>query len=73
MSVLFREVTQEVNIHADRLLHCLCGRYYILNPNVIPKGFVDNKKASELILGSIGLDDMEYRIGHTKVVIQEYS
>uniref|UniRef100_A0A8B9KPQ9 Uncharacterized protein n=1 Tax=Astyanax mexicanus TaxID=7994 RepID=A0A8B9KPQ9_ASTMX len=42
-------------------------RYYILNPNVIPKGFVDNKKASELILGSIGLDDMEYRIGHTKV------
>ncbi|XP_042561458.1 myosin-16-like [Clupea harengus] len=42
-------------------------RYYILNPNVIPKGFVDNKKASELILGSTGLDDMEYRIGHTKV------
>ncbi|KAL2100734.1 hypothetical protein ACEWY4_002495 [Coilia grayii] len=42
-------------------------RYYILNPNVIPKGFVDNKKASELILGSLGLDDMEYRIGHTKV------
>ncbi|KAG7316964.1 hypothetical protein KOW79_019262 [Hemibagrus wyckioides] len=42
-------------------------RYYILNPNVIPKGFVDNKKASELILASIGLDNMEYKIGHTKV------
>ncbi|KAG7239436.1 hypothetical protein INR49_028907 [Caranx melampygus] len=42
-------------------------RYYILNPNVIPKGFVDNKKASELILNSIGLDKMEYRIGHSKV------
>ncbi|XP_054616465.1 myosin-16-like isoform X1 [Dunckerocampus dactyliophorus] len=42
-------------------------RYYILNPNVIPKGFVDNKKASELILTSIGLDSMEYRIGHSKV------
>ncbi|KAM6957857.1 myosin-16-like [Aplochiton taeniatus] len=42
-------------------------RYYILNPNVIPKGFVDNKKASELILGTTGLDNMEYRIGHTKV------
>ncbi|XP_026180047.1 myosin-16-like [Mastacembelus armatus] len=42
-------------------------RYYILNPNVIPKGFVDNKKASELILTSIGLDNMEYRIGHSKV------
>ncbi|KAG9349801.1 hypothetical protein JZ751_026154 [Albula glossodonta] len=42
-------------------------RYYILNPNVVPKGFVDNKKASELILGTLGLDDLEYRIGHTKV------
>ncbi|XP_067471897.1 myosin-16-like [Thunnus thynnus] len=42
-------------------------RYYILNPNVIPKGFVDNKKASELILNSVGLDNMEYRIGHSKV------
>ncbi|XP_061892707.1 myosin-16-like [Entelurus aequoreus] len=42
-------------------------RYYILNPNVIPKGFVDNRKASELILTSIGLDSMEYRIGHSKV------
>uniref|UniRef100_H3AWW6 Myosin heavy chain 16 n=1 Tax=Latimeria chalumnae TaxID=7897 RepID=H3AWW6_LATCH len=42
-------------------------RYYILNPNVIPQGFVDNKKASELILGSIGLDTSEYKIGHTKV------
>uniref|UniRef100_A0A8C9R501 Myosin heavy chain 16 n=1 Tax=Scleropages formosus TaxID=113540 RepID=A0A8C9R501_SCLFO len=42
-------------------------RYYILNPNVVPKGFVDNKKASELILGSSGLDGSEYKIGHTKV------
>uniref|UniRef100_A0AAV2KIQ1 Myosin heavy chain n=1 Tax=Knipowitschia caucasica TaxID=637954 RepID=A0AAV2KIQ1_KNICA len=42
-------------------------RYYILNPSVMPKGFVDNKKASELILSSIDLDSMEYRIGHTKV------
>uniref|UniRef100_UPI00398EFFA2 myosin-16-like n=1 Tax=Pristiophorus japonicus TaxID=55135 RepID=UPI00398EFFA2 len=42
-------------------------RYHILNPNVIPKGFVDNKKASELVLASIGLDDNEYKIGYTKV------
>ncbi|XP_078095930.1 myosin-16-like [Mustelus asterias] len=42
-------------------------RYHILNPNVIPKGFVDNKKASELVLGSIDLDTNEYKIGHTKV------
>uniref|UniRef100_A0A8C4TC04 Myosin-16 n=1 Tax=Erpetoichthys calabaricus TaxID=27687 RepID=A0A8C4TC04_ERPCA len=43
-------------------------RYYVLNPNAIPKGFVDNKKASELILSGTGLDDTEYRIGHTKVI-----
>ncbi|KAF6357277.1 sarcomeric myosin [Rhinolophus ferrumequinum] len=42
-------------------------RYQVLNPNVIPQGFVDNKKASELLLGSIGLDANEYKIGHTKV------
>lgn len=52
-----------ISMHNSTFFH----RYYILNPNVIPKGFVDNKKASELILGTIGLDNMEYRIGHTKV------
>lgn len=43
------------------------NRYQVLNPNVIPQGFVDNKKASELLLGSIDLDVNEYKIGHTKV------
>lgn len=42
-------------------------RYQVLNPNVIPQGFVDNKKVSELLLGSIDLDVNEYKIGHTKV------
>ncbi|XP_032086660.1 myosin-16 [Thamnophis elegans] len=42
-------------------------RYQVLNPNVIPQGFVDNKKASELILGSLDLGENEYKIGHTKV------
>ncbi|XP_001369869.2 myosin-16 [Monodelphis domestica] len=42
-------------------------RYQVLNPNVIPQGFVDNKKASELLLGSIDIDINEYKIGHTKV------
>ncbi|XP_043825654.1 myosin-16 [Dromiciops gliroides] len=42
-------------------------RYQVLNPNVIPQGFVDNKKASELLLGSIDIDVNEYKIGHTKV------
>lgn len=42
-------------------------RYQVLNPSVISQGFVDNKKASELLLGSIDLDVNEYKIGHTKV------
>lgn len=42
-------------------------RYQVLNPNVIPQGFVDNKKASELLLAAIDLDSNEYKIGHTKV------
>lgn len=43
-------------------------RYQLLNPNVIPQGFVDNKKASELVLGSLDLGENEYKIGHTKVL-----
>ncbi|KAM6156419.1 LOW QUALITY PROTEIN: uncharacterized protein MYH16 [Erethizon dorsatum] len=44
-------------------------RYQVLNPNMIPQGFVDNKKAwgSELLLGAINLNANEYKIGHTKV------
>ncbi|CAN0493650.1 unnamed protein product [Rangifer tarandus platyrhynchus] len=43
--------------------------YHVLNPNVIPQRFV-NKKASELLLGSINLDVNEYKIGHIKVFFQ---
>uniref|UniRef100_A0A4X1U829 Myosin-16 n=1 Tax=Sus scrofa TaxID=9823 RepID=A0A4X1U829_PIG len=42
-------------------------RYQVRNPSVIPQGFVDNKKASELLLGALGLDTNEYKIGHIKV------
>ncbi|XP_059935362.1 myosin-16 [Mesoplodon densirostris] len=42
-------------------------RYQVLNPSVISQGFVDNKKASELLLGASDLDVNEYKIGHTKV------
>ena len=49
------------------VIHPSPDRYQVLNPNVIPQGFVDNKKASELLLGSIDLDVNEYKIGHTKV------
>uniref|UniRef100_A0A8C4Z0T7 Myosin-7-like n=1 Tax=Gadus morhua TaxID=8049 RepID=A0A8C4Z0T7_GADMO len=43
-------------------------RYRILNPTAIPEGqFIDNKKASEKLLGSLDIDHEQYRFGHTKV------
>ncbi|XP_068450331.1 myosin heavy chain, fast skeletal muscle-like [Clinocottus analis] len=43
-------------------------RYKVLNASVIPEGhFIDNKKASEKLLGSINIDQTQYKFGHTKV------
>ncbi|MED6262842.1 hypothetical protein ATANTOWER_027453, partial [Ataeniobius toweri] len=43
-------------------------RYKVLNASVIPEGqFIDNKKASEKLLGSINIDHTQYKFGHTKV------
>ncbi|CAL9694873.1 unnamed protein product [Knipowitschia caucasica] len=43
-------------------------RYKVLNAGVIPDGqFMDNKKASEKLLGSIDVNHDEYKFGHTKV------
>uniref|UniRef100_A0A3P9K5R4 Myosin-6 n=1 Tax=Oryzias latipes TaxID=8090 RepID=A0A3P9K5R4_ORYLA len=43
-------------------------RYRILNPSSIPEGqFMDNKKATEKLLGSLDIDHEQYRLGHTKV------
>ncbi|XP_062930309.1 myosin-4-like isoform X2 [Mobula hypostoma] len=43
-------------------------RYRILNANAIPGGqFIDSKKASEKLLGSIDVDHTQYKFGHTKV------
>ncbi|KAK5872508.1 hypothetical protein PBY51_013201 [Eleginops maclovinus] len=43
-------------------------RYKVLNASVIPEGqFMDNKKASEKLLGSIDVDPSQYKFGHTKV------
>uniref|UniRef100_A0A3B3QTK3 Myosin, heavy chain b n=1 Tax=Paramormyrops kingsleyae TaxID=1676925 RepID=A0A3B3QTK3_9TELE len=43
-------------------------RYKILNASMIPEGqFIDNKKASEKLLGSIDVDHTQYKLGHTKV------
>lgn len=43
-------------------------RYRVLNASAIPEGqFMDSKKASEKLLGSIDVDHTQYRFGHTKV------
>uniref|UniRef100_A0A4W5KTP7 Myosin motor domain-containing protein n=1 Tax=Hucho hucho TaxID=62062 RepID=A0A4W5KTP7_9TELE len=43
-------------------------RYKVLNASVIPEGqFMDNKKASEKLLGSIDINHDDYKFGHTKV------
>ncbi|XP_069044103.1 myosin-7 [Lepisosteus oculatus] len=43
-------------------------RYRILNPSAIPEGqFMDSKKAAEKLLGSLDIDNQQYRFGHTKV------
>ncbi|KAL2091259.1 hypothetical protein ACEWY4_013522 [Coilia grayii] len=43
-------------------------RYKVLNASVIPDGqFIDNKKASEKLLGSIDVDHTQYMFGNTKV------
>merc|ERR1719153_522859 len=43
-------------------------RYCILNPNVIPKGFIDPKKASEKLIAALTeIDPQLYRFGHTKL------
>ncbi|KAF4804953.1 Myosin-4 [Turdus rufiventris] len=40
----------------------------VLNASAIPEGqFIDSKKASEKLLGSIDVDHTQYRFGHTKV------
>ncbi|XP_075759525.1 myosin heavy chain, skeletal muscle, adult-like [Pelodiscus sinensis] len=43
-------------------------RYRILNASAVPEGqFMDSKKASEKLLGSINIDHTQYKFGHTKV------
>ncbi|KAL4833514.1 hypothetical protein H8958_021956 [Nasalis larvatus] len=43
-------------------------RYRILNPSAIPDDtFMDSRKATEKLLGSLDLDHAQYQFGHTKV------
>merc|ERR1719208_608400 len=42
-------------------------RYELLTPNVIPKGFMDGKKACEKMIIALELDPNLYRIGQSKI------
>uniref|UniRef100_A0A3B3RMS4 Myosin, heavy chain 6, cardiac muscle, alpha n=1 Tax=Paramormyrops kingsleyae TaxID=1676925 RepID=A0A3B3RMS4_9TELE len=43
-------------------------RYRILNASAIPEGqFIDSKKGTEKLLGSLDIDHTQYRFGNTKV------
>jgi len=42
-------------------------RYELLTPSVIPKGFMDGKKACEKMIESLELDPGLYRIGQSKI------
>lgn len=42
-------------------------RYEILTPGVVPKGFMDGRKASQLILEALNMDKNQYRVGNSKV------
>ncbi|XP_054667599.1 myosin heavy chain, skeletal muscle, adult-like isoform X1 [Grus americana] len=43
-------------------------RYKVLNASAVPEGqFMDSKKASEKLLGTIAIDHAQYKFGHTKV------
>ena len=43
------------------------SRYEILTPGVIPKGFMDGKKACEKMIEILELDQNLYRIGQSKI------
>lgn len=46
-------------------------RYRILNPSAIPDDtFMDSRKATEKLLGSLDIDHTQYQFGHTKVRAQ---
>jgi len=42
-------------------------RYTILAPKAVPPGFLDSRKATDLLIKEMQLSDTEYRMGHSKV------
>ncbi|CAB1338195.1 unnamed protein product, partial [Coregonus sp. 'balchen'] len=73
VSALFREnlgkLMTNLRCTHPHFVRCLIpNEYKVLNASVIPDGqFIDNKKASERLLGSIDVDHTQYKFGHTKV------
>ena len=50
-----------------RKIKIFSPRYELLTPNVIPKGFMDGKKACEKMLDSLELEPGLFRIGQSKI------
>ncbi|XP_055339641.1 myosin heavy chain, non-muscle-like isoform X2 [Paramacrobiotus metropolitanus] len=42
-------------------------RYELLTPNIIPKGFMDGRRAVEMMINALELKDTLYRIGRSKI------
>ena len=42
-------------------------RYALLAPSAVPQGFMDSRKAADLLLKALPLEESEFRMGHTKV------
>lgn len=53
--------------HCDYVLQEFRQRYELLTPNVIPKGFMDGKKACEKMIDALELDPNLYRVGQSKI------
>lgn len=65
---LWGSIVLEVSITGISSYFVFFYRYRVLNASAIPEGqFMDSKKASEKLLGSIDVDHTQYRFGHTKV------
>lgn len=56
---------KEMNYYVTLTPHTF--RYAILAPKAIPAGFMDGRKACELLLSAVALETSEYRLGHSKV------
>ncbi|XP_072168144.1 myosin-16-like isoform X1 [Diadema setosum] len=42
-------------------------RYALLAPSAVPQGFMDSRKAADLLIHALPLENSEYRMGHTKI------